>query len=169
VMDKYALPKEAWVETIFKRYMHLPDDVVNVFITSLPSEIDNAQDQNESLRGRGRKSAPYSYKLVREIDEKLNRTPGGKELVEKLRSAMSLVDNTAKERKLKQTVESVMGRPKYKENDLIISSFGRHPFELNRPSAQANMHMKERGPITETRHADDPEPQPEPAYRKWMG
>jgi hypothetical protein len=56
VMDKYNLPKEAWVETIFKRYMHLPDEVVNVFITALPAEIETKQQQ-ESMGGK-RKTRP---------------------------------------------------------------------------------------------------------------
>lgn len=162
VMDKYALPKEAWIETIFKRYMHLPDDVVNVFITALPGEIDNEQQsQHESLKSK--KSAPSSYKLIREIDAKISGTPGGKLLVEQLKSAMSLITNVESRRR-KQTLESVMARPTYRETDLIISSFGRHPFELKRPGGAAT--ISERKPINESTHSDDPVP--EAAYRKWM-
>jgi hypothetical protein len=184
VMDKYSLPKEAWVETIFKRYMHLPDDVVNVFITALPGELDNAQQQDESLRVP-RKSPPYTYKLIREIDARISGTPGGKKLVEDLRASMDLVQNVEK-RKQRQTMETIMGQPKCKENDLIISSFGRHPFELKRPTdakSEAHFQMRQR-PIQESiRFADDPEtkkPAPAPvtesaeapvedkAYRRWI-
>lgn len=166
VMDKYKLPKEAWIETIFKRYMHLPDDVVNVFITSLPGELDNAQQQDESLRAP-RKPAPYTYKLIREIDARISGTPGGKKLVEDLRRSMDLVQNVER-RKQRQTMESIMGQPKCKKDDLIISSFGRHPFELKRPSdakSESSLRMTAR-PITENiRFADDPEPKA-PVARK---
>jgi len=40
VMKQYGLPRESWVELIFKRYLHLPDDIIDVFMTSLPPEIE---------------------------------------------------------------------------------------------------------------------------------
>ena len=124
VMDKYRLPKEAWIETIFKRYMHLPDDVVNAFITALPGEIE--QQQQES-----KKSAPFEYKLLREIDEKLADPVGTRKLRQLreivYRRAPSVV-NGQKRMKLSEVID----RPQLKELDVVVSSFGKHPFELKR-------------------------------------
>jgi hypothetical protein len=195
VMDKYSLPKEAWVETIFKRYMHLPDDVVNVFITALPAAIDQEQQQ-ESLK-EGRKPAPYSYKLVREIEEKLKAQPGAKQLISDLKNSMSLVENIQRGRASRK-LEHIISRPSYKENDLVVSSFGKHPFELRRPSDLQQQQLNESGGKAKVNFAmverqasqskavfpDDPqvyeasphpaaptpitEAAPEPAYRKWI-
>jgi hypothetical protein len=189
VMDKYALPKEAWVETIFKRYMHLPDDVVNVFITALPAQMEDGP-QNESLK----KPAPRSYKLIREIAEALDKSPKSRQLIAQLKDAHRITESMSWQRQ-KRTMESLVGRPKYKENDLIISSFGKHPFELKRPTSETlnessgrkvTMTMSERAAeVSRARFADDPVPysspphptQPtpivegstaEPAYRKWI-
>jgi hypothetical protein len=193
VMDKYALPKEAWVETIFKRYMHLPDDVVNVFITALPAQMDD-QNQQESLK----KPAPRAYKLIREVEEALDKSPGSRRLIAQLKDAHR-IHESVKGRRHKVTMESIMGRPNTKENDLIISSFGKHPFELKRPTMeQQALHESAKGKskisftmnertaqVSTARFADDPVPygapphpsQPtpiaegstaEPAYRKWI-
>ena len=61
VMTAYNLPKEAWIELIFKRYLRLPDNVVNVFMTALPapseapafeSKPDNLKRIFESIRSK---------------------------------------------------------------------------------------------------------------------
>jgi hypothetical protein len=194
VMDKYALPKEAWVETIFKRYMHLPDDVVNVFITALPAQMDD-QQQQESLK----KPAPRAYKLIREVEEALDKSPGSRRLIAQLKDAHRITEEIRGKRH-KMSMENLIGRPNYKENDLIISSFGKHPFELKRPTQeQQALHESAKGKSTmrftmnertaqpsRARFADDPVPydapshpsqptpiteassNPEPAYRRWI-
>src|SRR5208337_3289071 len=83
VMAKYNLPREAWVETIFKRYMHLPDDVVTMFITALPNDIE--QPAMESLQKR---PAPYTYKIIRELEDKIRQVPEALKLVEDLKKAV---------------------------------------------------------------------------------
>ena len=126
VMEKYNLPKEAWVETIFKRYMHLPDEVVNVFLTSLPGEIE--QQQQESKRGKN--PAPYTHRLIREIEEKLGSTKGASQLCEQLRSTIYGEQPRAVRTSRKRSMAEVFSTPKMQENDILISSFGKHPFEL---------------------------------------
>lgn len=37
--DKYKLAPDAWLELLFKKYMHLPDELVNTVITALPPPI----------------------------------------------------------------------------------------------------------------------------------
>jgi Bacteriophage T4-like portal protein (Gp20) len=48
VMKEYKLPRTAWIDVLFKRYLHLPDDVVNLFLTALPEE---SEPRVESMRG----------------------------------------------------------------------------------------------------------------------
>src|SRR5574343_1919375 len=87
VMEAYNLPKEAWVEIIFKRYMHLPDEVVNVFITSLPNEIRAEENLN-------RRPAPRLSKILREVEDRIGReTP----VIRELRAAV--YGNTPTERR----------------------------------------------------------------------
>jgi len=69
VMEQYNLPRDAWLDLIFKRFLHLPDEVVNVFLTALPPE--QAQVELES-----KTSAPRTHVLIRQIDEALNDKTG---------------------------------------------------------------------------------------------
>jgi hypothetical protein len=69
VMDMYQLPKEAWVDLIFKRYLHLPDDIVNLFITSLPAE--QASAPMESM-----KEVPSQRALMESCDRCLSTAAG---------------------------------------------------------------------------------------------
>lgn len=127
VMDKYKLPKEAWIETIFKRYMHLPDDVVNVFITALPGPVET--DTEESL---GKKPAPYTFKLIREVQEKLKGQPEAWALVEKLKAGIYGESPAARHIVRKKNIVEVLEAPVFKPLDVVISSYGKHPFELKR-------------------------------------
>lgn len=131
VMDKYSLPKEAWIETIFKRYMHLPDDVVNVFITALPAQMDD-QPQQESIRPN-KLPAPSETRLIREVDAIVSRNPRAKALIENLRR-VSQMESGRRDIRRKVQLESIIKRPEHRENDVVISSFGKHPFDLTRPS-----------------------------------
>jgi len=173
VMDKYRLPKEAWIETIFKRYMHLPDDVVNAFITALPGEIE--QQQQES-----KQPAPFEYKLIREIDEKLSQPAGARKL-RQLREvvykrAPSLING---QRRMK--LDEIIAPQRLKPLDVVVSSFGKHPYELRRNEDQ---NMGPVGPVLTRRlheavgakfDEDSAVPaapttngQPEPYYRRWI-
>ncbi len=174
VMDKYRLPKEAWIETIFKRYMHLPDDVVNAFITALPGEIEQQRPEES------KQPAPFEYKLLREIDEKL-ANPAGKQKLRQLREivyrrAPSMING---QRRLKLT--EIFDPPKLKPLDVVVSSFGRHPFELRRNEDQSAGPV---GPVLTRRlheamgqkfEGDSAVPgapvtneEPEPYYRRWV-
>lgn len=124
VMEKYRLPKEAWIETIFKRYMHLPDDVVNVFLTALPGEIEQEQ-------GPATESAPSTPKLLRMLHENLRKHPDTMKLTDGLRRIAAGLPPVVP-RGRRRSVHEVMDRPKMKELDVVISSYGKHPFELKR-------------------------------------
>lgn len=70
VLDAFAIPKRAMVELMFKKYMHLPDDVVNAVITALPPP-----QANESESPRGNKPVPSTDSLVRLLEERIGRSP----------------------------------------------------------------------------------------------
>jgi len=133
VMAKYNLPREAWVETVFKRYMRLPDEVVNMFITALPSEIE--EPALESLQKR---PAPYSYRILREIEDKVRQAPELVKLVEELRQGLKGEPAAGRSRLHRKVFEdqfSVKGMAMKKQIgdwDMIVSSYGRHPMELKR-------------------------------------
>lgn len=140
VMDKYQLPKEAWIETIFKRYMHLPDDVVNVFMTALPGPVE--QQTEESL---GRKPAPYTFKLIREVQEKLRGQPETWALVEKLKMGIYGESPAARAVVRKRSINEVLQPPSLKAMDVVISSYGRHPFELKRSNWPEGTRIRQGG------------------------
>lgn len=128
VMEQYSLPKEAWIDTVFKRYMHLPDEVVSVFLTALPSEIEQNSEKEES---RIRRATPSTLRLIAEIDEKIRSVPGGDSAIKALREVVykeKLLDR----RGPKWTRSRVFESARPKEADIVISSFGRHPFEFRR-------------------------------------
>lgn len=130
VMEQYSLPKEAWIDTVFKRYMHLPDEIVSVFMTALPSEIDQSSEKEES---RIKKAAPSTLRLINEIHAKINATPGAADAVRMLREVVykeKLLDRPFS----KWSKDRVLGGAKLKESDVVISSYGRHPFEFKRPA-----------------------------------
>lgn len=128
VMEQYSLPKEAWIDTVFKRYMHLPDEVVSVFMTALPSEIEQDAEQEES---RIKRASPSTLKMINEIHQKIAATPGASDAVRMLKEVVykeKLLDRPHS----KWTPARVFGSASIKESDVVISSFGRHPFEFKR-------------------------------------
>lgn len=131
VMDMYKLPKEAWVETIFKRYMHLPDDVVNVFITALPGEIEQEEGAGGPTVESKKRPAPGASRLIKQIDEALRSHPKGKSLVHELNSLVYRGQVLPPPRS-RTLLREVLSPQVFKENDVVISSFGKHPFNLKR-------------------------------------
>lgn len=188
VMEQYSLPKEAWIDTVFKRYMHLPDEVVAVFMTALPSEIEQ-QNQEESER-RIKKAAPSTLKLINEIHAKIENTPGASDAIRMLREVVykeKLLDRPHS----KWTRERVLNKGMVKENDVVISSFGRHPFEFRRQGVnesktqegavkgvmQAKVDNLSKGwdddgatpPLSESKEGNGEGMGGPSPYRKWMG
>jgi hypothetical protein len=133
VMTKYNLPREAWVETVFKRYMRLPDEVVNLFITALPSEIESPA--MESLQS---KPAPFSYRILREIEDKVRQAPELVALVEELRQGLQGEVAPARSRAKRHLFEKQLScrdmdmRRQLSDFDVVVSSYGKHPLELKR-------------------------------------
>lgn len=115
VMKAYGLPREAWVEVIFKRYMHLPDDIVNTFITALPDPVQ----MGETSAAKTITTA----KAIFEVQEKLRGNPRAEWLTKQLHE---LASGNLKPKRHKVLSESVIRDPKkmIKSGDTIVSSFG---------------------------------------------
>jgi len=118
------LPKEAWIETVFKRYMHLPDEVVNVFLTALPGEVEQ-QEQHES-----RKKSPNTRQVIAEISQQMGKYPQLAESMRQLREIAHANRLPSAPPPQKWKASRIFNPAPIKENDVIISSLGRHPFEL---------------------------------------
>jgi hypothetical protein len=118
VMDKYKLPREAWLEVIFKRYMHLPDDIVNTFITALPAQLD---PQAESKKTRS--TFATTTRALNEVREVLRENPRAQWLADELKK---LSNGEMPGKKKKVLAESFLKDPNslIKTGDKIVSSFG---------------------------------------------
>ena len=91
----------------------------------------------ESLQKR---PAPYSYRILREIEDKVRQSPDVVALVEELRQGIkgeAAPSRSRGKRKLHENMFSRKGMDMKAEIgswDVIISSYGRHPMELKRQS-----------------------------------
>ena len=111
VMSAYNLPKEAWVELIFKRYLRLPDNVVNVFMTALPSPMEAP-----AFEAKGN---PDNLKRIFEtIKSRLD--PEKSQITMKIKSIVeaSHLDNQAKKKYRKAS--DVLSIPSIREGDGIM-------------------------------------------------
>jgi len=105
VMDKFKLPREAWIDVIFKRYMNLPEDVVNIFATALPPEVE--QQPMESIIG---KKPMSTSKIISEIDKRIG--PNNEALRARILEAFD--GKKPKFVKKYKTIESVLGHSNMK-------------------------------------------------------
>lgn len=161
VMEIYNLPKEAWVEVIFKRYMHLPEEVVNVFITSLPNE------QQPEMESRKRKPAPYSYKLIREIEEKLGPH---KKLVQELRDASFfgedvVLNSKRRERGRMRKRKHVLNLPAFKGEEIVLST--NSSFVVRGDSTSESVSEPHNGPVAYNNEGK-PLQESDPAWRRYI-
>lgn len=175
VMEKCGLPKEAWVELLFKKYMHLPDNVVNAFITALPASVEASPMESKQ-------SSPTVSKIIGEIDKKVNSTPLLKEKLQLLKEAINGdLRKPSFEKHVTRNYESMFSPPEIKDFDLVVSSYGQSPFQLkNRESKDSvdkngskssvpkvimeNAQKSLEGPLKPTETTKTTEP----AYRQWM-
>jgi Bacteriophage T4-like portal protein (Gp20) len=173
VMVKYNLPKEAWVETIFKRYLHLPDEIVTLFVTSLPADIEQPAIESQQPK----EPAPYTYKLIRQLEDKVRQNPQAASLIEELKSSVcgKGPDTSAKARYQRRLNERKFEykemeiKPKIQDWDVIISSYGKDPLHVARPGAKPTEDSTpHNGNGNGAQPLQESEKQREPAYRKFM-
>jgi hypothetical protein len=115
IMPKYGLPKEAWIDVVFKEYLHLPEEVINTFLTSLPAE---AQPQDESQH----KPSPKQKLLVEELARRFG--PDKWQLTKDIHSILD--GHTPKDTTYKRykNVDQILRPPKIMESDAIVSGYG---------------------------------------------
>jgi hypothetical protein len=146
VLEKFDIPRPAMVELMFKKYMHLPDDVINAVITALPAQ---AQAESEG-------PAPDSRKMMSVIDEKFRSDPSSARLVHEIQqlnkygprriqppNGHALIRNMP----LPTNMESL------KKDDVVVSSYG----EIE---GLTKMIAGDPTPLQETRASA-------PGYRRW--
>jgi hypothetical protein len=89
-------------------------------------------------------------------------------LISQLKDATRITENLQTKRG-RRTMESICGRPSYNENDLVISSFGKHPLELKRPSEQNARTSLTEKLVESSGHTVQHEPaSAEPYYRRYI-
>ena len=113
VMKDFNLPQEAWAELIFKRYLHLPDDVINVFLTALPTPMPAPEMESKS-------AAPSSRVLLERIDKVI----GHEKATIKLKISAILESSRLDVATVKKysVPSDVMSMPSAKAGDAIVSS-----------------------------------------------
>lgn len=127
VMDKYNLPREAWIDLVFKKYLHLPSEIVDVFMTALPAEMERAPQ--ESARRKKSDTTPEKNsasghftagKILEEINRKI-----GPEKISALSDIQDVLHGSIPVRNIRfRTATDVLKPAILQENDLIVSGFG---------------------------------------------
>ncbi len=116
VFDKFQLPREAWIDVVFRQYMHFPDDVVDAFMTSLPPERDPV-----ALESATRASANATRrKVLEEIERKLGPERGN------LRKTIGSILDGKKPVVRRRPImpKDIFEGYRPVDNDLIVSSYG---------------------------------------------
>jgi len=161
VMDKFQLPPDIWIDTIFRRYMKLPDDVVDLLITNLPKEL-----QSESMRVKS--VAPKPSAVINEIEAVLGRDDGLKRRLEELSHGELNTRRFAlaeKRRKRLQygSMDAILSRNKLQEGDIIASSRGAGTARLTHGT---NLQESKGGKASARIFEAVPEPKSESADKK---
>lgn len=117
VMEKYQLPREAWIELLFKKYMHLPDEVVNIMVTALPEIGPNV--------GENKKPAPSTAALLQEVSRTLTSAGISDQHILKNIYEAAEGKRTEEDRypASKWTKAKVLQLPEMKTGDIIQSSY----------------------------------------------
>ena len=178
IMEKYHLPREAWIEVIFRKYLHLPDEVINILVTALPPEMEQATESVD---------APSTRVLLREVQALVATKPGLLKTVSSLKvlaerqDVKDLFEQKNSARIGKYMANNLFAVPEAEDNDIIVSSFGANPLriqssgtptEATRPQISVPASLMEsfgRG-VTKTESTPTTlnEGSTEPAYRKFI-
>jgi hypothetical protein len=122
IMPKFGLPKEAWIDVVFRRYLHLPDDIIDAFLTSLPPEQEPAPLESVHQKVRDRMKSVHKAKKVM-MEEIIKRLGPQKDGI--LVDMFDIMNGRPPRRKCRyRNYEDILRRAHLKENDLIVSGFG---------------------------------------------
>ena len=151
LMEKFKLPREAWIDVVFKKYLHLPDEIVNVFMTSLPAPAEPTEESKSKVRVAN---------LLNEVDRRLgNKYNRIRKQIHRIMDGNLPQENTTKY-KSPSAVMNVAddgNRIRLNENDIIRSSFQNDEVPLKISGMIAKGEAKS---LTESK--------PEPAYRRYV-
>ncbi len=173
LMQTFNLPREAWVDVIFKRYLHLPDEVVDTFVTSLPAPMDVEESSGS------KKKDITETKAVKLVEDMLGKKPGARHALDALNDA--LTGKKRKEPRMYKTANDVTPVFEgFKNGDIIRSSFQRdeRPLKVSMSVAEGKKKGKITGHIDESERkktfTTSPTAAPESSakgagYRKFIG
>ena len=148
IMPKYGLPKEAWIDLVFKTYLRLPDEIVDTFLTALPAEAgaddgSGAPPGMESKVAQARSRRKDNKKVI--IEEIINRLGPDREVV--IQNFTDILDGRSPRIKNRfRKAEHILSRAIIKEGDIISTGFGQldplnkfEPIQENSKAAPANV------------------------------
>lgn len=92
MLGKFNLDKEAWLDLVLRKYMHMPDDLVNALRTALPPEM-NAESRRTSDSGSRRRlnealdeiKAKLEWRYGKSLAKDLQRELNGEKPIAPLR------------------------------------------------------------------------------------
>jgi hypothetical protein len=130
IMPKFGLPKEAWIDVVFRKYMHLPDEIVDAFLTALPAEVEPAVESlspEQKLVNRLKPTVHASSKLI--VEELVKKIGAEKEGV--LHDMQDILHGRIPHRRQRYRTQLDILRPAtLSEGDLIVAGFGQFdPFK----------------------------------------
>lgn len=111
VMAAYNLPKEAWVELIFKRYLRLPDDVVNVFMTALPTPTQAMPMESQVVESNLKKASEAIKQVL---------DPEKSQISIRIKSAMEASEIDNFKPKKYRNPSDVLGLSSIRQGDAIV-------------------------------------------------
>lgn len=118
IMDKFNLPPDIWVDIIFRKYLKVPDDIVDLIITSLPPEVQQQESERSSVS-----------KVIREIDNTVDKRVLDEAAKRMVGLSYGKIDNSRKTKILEHRRHQMynpdmLRRPIIQDNDIVASSFG---------------------------------------------
>jgi hypothetical protein len=124
IMPKFGLPREAWIDVVFKRYMHLPDEIVDAFLTALPAEKEMTQpeslDPHGKLRAKFSKTHNAKKQMMEEIIKKIGPDKEGV-----LQDMFDIMNGKVPKRQQRYRNQfDILRPPNIQENEVIVSGFG---------------------------------------------
>ena len=164
VMAKYRLPKEAWIETIFKRYLHLPDDVVNLFITALPAPSEG----QDAMTGESKLPSPDSRTILSEMQRVMEHEPRLSWLLSRIKKVGGgLFEHQERKRygKVASVLEKLDARD---QNQSIITTGSRSLYDKHEAALKDGKAVLNESVAVTNGHVETVNESTEPAYRRYM-
>lgn len=119
VMTSFNLPKDAWMELIFRRYLRLPDEVINVFMTALPPKVEVQPMES-------RNDAPAERRIIEQVERAITGSADLRRSVFKINKAARRLSPDRKQRAYKK-IEDVLSLPDVSDQEHVRISMDQEP------------------------------------------